>query len=169
MHRCFKYDPLAKSYMWLGRLLSMFLMAIGLFFAAGAFYVQIFREHQFASALTIFTTVSVILSMSHFILTWNYAPDICISEENLYVNFFFKQKRVKLGNLVGVKRIFTPTLRKKGGFILLFKEGLTPFHRIYGWIFGRSFHPGIVVLSSISDRDELERLILKYSQNRPSE
>ena len=121
--------------------------------------VQVFRDRLFSPALTIFPTIFVIFSTTHWILTWNYAPDICISEEYLYVNFFFKQMRVRLNNLVGIKKIITPSLRKKGSIVLLFQEGLTPFHRLYGGMFGRSFHQGIIVLDSISNRGELERIL----------
>lgn len=154
---CYKYDPLQKSYMWMRRIGSLVLMVLGVLVALGSFYIQIIRDNQFYPVPTFFSTVFVIFTVLYFIIGFNLTSDICLDKEYLYVDFFFKRKRARLDDIMEVKKVLTPTFRKKSAFVILFREGLTPFHRFYGWIFGRSFYPGVYVNGSISDRHKLER------------
>jgi hypothetical protein len=160
--KCYKYDFSMKVSKWMRVLISAALAVFGLLFIFGAFYVQAIREKQFSLFLTSFSVIYAGFSVVGFIIAFNLTPDICVDKDYLYINFFFKQKKVKLNNIIKVKRVVVPT--RKQSFVVLFKDGLTPFHRIYGWIYGRSFYPGVYVGASISDRDELERLLMRYSQ-----
>ena len=158
--RCYKYGFPMKISKWIRITISIILIIFGLFFIFGAFYVQVIREKQFSLFLTSISVAYMSFSVLSFIIAFNLTPDICIDQEYLYVNFFFGQKRVELRNITGIKKVFVPA--RKQSFIILFKDGLTPFHRIYGWIYGRSFYPGVYVGASISDRDELEVLLMRY-------
>lgn len=160
--RCYEYGCFMKFWSWLGVIGSIVLLISGLFFVFTAFYVQAVREKQFILFLTLFSTAYAIISIVGFILMSNLTPDICIDEEYLYVSFFFMQKRARLDDIVKIKRVLVPA--RKQSFVILFREGLTPFHRLYGWVYGRSFYPGIYVRGSISDKDELENLLRRYAR-----
>jgi hypothetical protein len=158
--RCYDYDSLAKAYIWLGIIGSVIFVLASLFFVCGVFYVQFIREKQFSFFLTSFSLAFAIFSILFFVTIFNLKTKICVDEHYLYVNFFFTQKSARLEDIISVKRVFTPA--RKQSLIVVFKRGLTPVHRIYGWIYGHSICPGVYVGGSISDRDELERLLNMY-------
>lgn len=158
--RIYKYEPLAKTYAWLGIIGSGVLMISGLVFVFAAFYVQAIREKEFSWFLTLFSVSYALFSMLFFVVVSHLYSTIYVDKEYLYVNFFFKRKCARLEDIVKVKSAVTPARRQS--FVVLFKKGLTPFHRVYGWIFGSSFYPGVYVADSIDDRDDLERLLRRY-------
>lgn len=158
--KCYKYDSLTKSYTWLGIAGGAILAIAGILLIAVAFYVQVVREQQFIPTLTIFSLGFATFSLVQFSLMANLKPDICLDSNQLYIRFFFTQKSARLEDIVAVKRVVIPS--RTQSFVILFQKGLTPFHRLYGWIYGYSFCPGIYVGGSISDKDELERVLNRY-------
>jgi cytochrome b subunit of formate dehydrogenase len=160
--RTYKYDPLRRAYSWLGIIGSAVLMISGLVFVFGAFYVQAVREKQFSWFLTAFATTYALFSIFFFVTVSNLYSNVYIDREYLYVDFFFRRKQARLDDIVRLKSVPTPAHRQS--FVILFRKGLTPFHRIYGWFLGRSFFPGVYVSSSIDNIEELEGLLRRYSQ-----
>src|SRR5690606_14067072 len=158
--RVYKYDPLMRAYAWLGIIGSGVLMMAGLVLVFGAFYVQAIREKQFSWFLTIFSAGCALSSIMFFVMMSNLYSNIYVDKEYLYVYFFFKRKQARLKDIVMVKSVLTPSHQQS--FVVLFKKGLTPFHRIYGLIFGSSFYPSVYVGGSIDDRDDLENLFKRY-------
>jgi hypothetical protein len=152
----FQYNSTDKVYWWLGIIGSLVLLTSGLAIVAGSIYIQI-RDRQFYPVPAFFPPIFTLFALIHFITMFNLKPNIYLNEEYLFVDFFFKLRWARLDDIVAVKPVLVPS--KKQSFVILFKEGLTPFHRIYGGIYGRSFHPGVYVGGSISGRDELERLM----------
>ena len=158
--KCYKYGPFGKAITLMRVMASIFLLIFGLFFVVTAFYVQAFREQQFSLFLTAFSLISALLSVLFFIGLSHLTPNIYIDRENIYVYFFFRKTQARLEDIIAIRKVLTPVGRKS--FVILFEKGLTPFHRFYGRIFGSSFYPGIYVNSSISDKDDLERLLSRY-------
>lgn len=91
----------------------------------------------------------------------NFFPTVWISEKGLIISgFLFFRFLVRWDDVVDIGAGQTPA-----GYFLVRARHITPFHRIYGWLYSRTFHPSFLIGKGISDRDiligEIKRRIQK--------
>lgn len=87
--------------------------------------------------------------------------DITTDADGLFVDFLWFKLHVKWSQLIKIKPLLgmkIPIFGKRKAVVLLM-HGLTPFHRIFGLIYGFSIYPAIIINPSISDYDLLMQQI----------
>lgn len=163
IEKCYRCSLLRKSMVWFERIaMIFFLLPCALVMLVGSIYVQ-FRDGQFYPVPTFFPIIFCSIAIVLFITKFNLESDICVNREYLFVDFFFHRTHARLNDIVGVRRIplfFTDSQP----FVILFREGLTPYHRLIGLLYGHSHYRGIYVDGKISNREELEGLVYRYLQ-----
>ncbi len=85
----------------------------------------------------------------------NSYPTVWVADDHLAVqSFLFARAKVPWGDVVDVGAGRVPW-----GFVLVRTRGLTPLHRVYGWLYSRTLMPSFLIGPQIQERDELIREI----------
>lgn len=85
----------------------------------------------------------------------NFLPTIWVVDEGLVISsFFILRILIHWEDIVDIDE-----RRVSRGFILVRTRQITPLHRIYGWLYTRTFFPSFVIGNDISRRDELLTII----------
>jgi hypothetical protein len=119
--------------------------------------------------------VSVIFAaaftVSAFLIAAYYFPDIDTDEEGLLVEFLWKRIRVSWDDVIELKPVFMygiPSFGRPVPVVVL-TEKLTPFHRVYGLLYGFSTKPAFVIQPGVSEFELLKNDIEKHiKKNRRS-
>ncbi len=147
----------------------VFLIRILLFLLAFVFggdrswtdLIKVLVSAIFAAAFTV----------SAFLVAAYYFPDIDTDEEGLLVEFLWKRIRVSWNDVIELKPMFRYGIPSFGNPIpvVVITNKLTPFHRLYGLLYGFSFKPAFVIQPAISEFELLKTNIEKHiKQNRRS-
>jgi|SRR5687768_9043413 len=95
--------------------------------------------------------------------------DIVLQEDGLQIKFIFKTFFISWNDIAEFRsaRVFGLPMLKKASIVVM-KNGLTPFHRLYGLMYGKTIQPSLLIWSYISNYEELVVLIkqnLKRKRN----
>ena len=81
----------------------------------------------------------------------NVYPTVWVSDEHLTISaFLFARVTVPWTEIIDVGAGHGPF-----GHILVRARHITPFHRVYGWMYSRTLYPSFVVGRGIQEREEL--------------
>jgi hypothetical protein len=90
----------------------------------------------------------------------NVYPTVWIEDQGLVISaFLFQRVMIPWTEIVDVGAGHVPF-----GSILVRARRITPFHRVYGWLYSRTLLPSFLIGRDIQDRDELLREIKKRIQ-----
>ena len=98
----------------------------------------------------------VILPAVALLITANYFCEIAVDETGVSVTFLWRKLHVGWQDIVEIKAI--RYLGRSHSWVVLTKK-LTPFHRLYGVIYGFSWLPSFIISPSLRDREKLARII----------
>ena len=79
--------------------------------------------------------------------------------EGLEIEFLWRKVRVRWLDIIEIKAVWGSLGQEKNRPLIVLVNGLTPFHRIFGVLYGLSIKPGFVIFPSISDFRELKETI----------
>jgi len=126
--------------------------------------VQFLGDNKIPSAYNpfwYFIGVSV-WSPTMFVFIAQLMSDISINEHGLRTTFLFKKLVVNWEDIVEIKPSKPFGLRAgRKASIVITRNGLTFFHRIYGIVYGQTNQPAFLIWSNISDYDVLMKDIKK--------
>ncbi len=92
----------------------------------------------------------------------NSAPTIRTSDEGLFIStFIFGRVKIPWAEIIDVGAGHVPF-----GHTLIRARHITPFHRIYGWLYSRTLFPSFIIQRDIQDREELLREIRRKTTMR---
>ena len=96
------------------------------------------------------------------IITANYFCEITADENGLWVSFLWLQLHIQWQNIIEIK----PTILNSKSWTswVVLTNTLTPFHRLYGLIYGLSSLPGFIITPAISNKEELVLLIIEHTK-----
>lgn len=81
----------------------------------------------------------------------NFLPTVWTTEEGLQISaFIFFRIRILWSDIIDIGVGKPPR-----GYILVRARQITPFHRIYGWLYSRTIYPSFLIGEGIKDRDIL--------------
>jgi hypothetical protein len=101
------------------------------------------------------------------LLTANFFPDVAVSSDGLEVSFLWRTLRVPWSALVAL-RPSRRLLRYGGSNWVIATNALTPFHRLYGFLYAFWSHPSFIVpLGLPGQSDLLETIRSKIPGKRP--
>ncbi len=163
------YGFLYKVSGLLGILLSMLCIAMGVFYFYG-FVVSLLRPEEISvNVLSLFGNFLIYLIGSPLIFLWlaHLIVDVEVTDEGLRTKFIFKDYFISWNDILDVKssRPFGMHIGEKASVVIV-KKGLTPFHHIYGAIYGQVNQPAFLIWSRVSDYNELMRIISKHRKQK---
>ncbi len=103
------------------------------------------------------------------IVTGNFFTEIVSDADGLRIRFLWKYLVVRWDEVVEVKPMFYLVPLRSGSWVVR-TRALTPFHRLYGLLYGFTLSPSFVYLKGMSNADELSRRIraaVKANNKRP--
>ena len=109
--------------------------------------------------IEVFLAIFIMIIM---LVTAYFFQDIWVDEEGLQIEFLWKKIRVKWEEIIEVKPAWGFLGSKKNRPLIVLVNGLTPFHRAFGVIYGLSTKPGFVIFSSINDFQILKENIQNH-------
>lgn len=101
-----------------------------------------------------------ILFWAVLIFTANYFPEVIVEENGVKVKFIWRFLFVSWSEILSIK--------PKKNFVgqeyewVVITQALTPFHRLYGVLNGKTANPSFIIYAAINKREEL----LKVLENR---
>jgi hypothetical protein len=100
--------------------------------------------------LLCFMTVFLVITGTLCSTLINQLPTIWTSEVGLLISaYLFFRIRIPWSSIIDIG-----TGKPPRGYLLVRTRRITPFHRIYGWLYSRTFYPSFLI-GSITDRDNL--------------
>lgn len=94
--------------------------------------------------------------------------DVWVDEEGLIIEFLWAKLHVPWDRVLQIKPLFGALGRKQGVSVVIV-DGLTPFHRLYGLIYGFSSKPAFVLWPTLSNYRVLKSDLEKHiKQNQKS-
>ena len=110
--------------------------------------------------------ILVVFLIISFLLVAYFYTDLEVDENGLLVEFMWKKLRIPWNKVLQIKPLLGIKLRKRGISVVIV-DGLTPFHRLYGLIYGFSLKPAFILWPIVSNYEVLKNDIEKHiKQNR---
>ena len=120
----------------------------------------VIRESQTANSASVSIGLIffnyVVLPAVALLITANYFCEIAVDEAGVSVTFLWRKLHVDWQDIVEIKAI--RYLGRSHSWVVLTKK-LTPFHRLYGVIYGFSRLPSFIISPSLRDREKLARIV----------
>jgi len=95
------------------------------------------------------------------LLTANYFPDIEVDENNIYVSFIWMRLSIPLDDLITIKPTFFSRLLKPSSpaIWVVATQWLSPFHILYGLLYGFWWYPSFIIHSEIENFKDLRSFL----------
>lgn len=95
------------------------------------------------------------------LLSFNLYPTIWVGDKGLAISFLHRRIFIPWDEVLDVRTAFPSFL----GYLVRAKR-ITPFHRLYGWLYGQSSFPSFLIGQGIQNEDELLREIRRRARGR---
>jgi hypothetical protein len=116
------------------------------------------------------SVVSKVLGILFLILLWSismlisayfYGQNITVTEEGLLIGFLWKDLIVSWDKIMEIKPVygFWRNSRNPKPLYIVLTDALTPFHRLFGLIYGLSVKPAFIIYPTISEYQPLVETI----------
>jgi hypothetical protein len=93
----------------------------------------------------------LIISWGFGLTLINILPTIWVGNEGVVISvFFFFRILIQWKNIIDIN-----TGRIPSGYTLVRTRKITPFHRVYGWFYSRTFYPSFLIGKGITGRENL--------------
>lgn len=127
------------------------------------FVVVLVPNHALPFTTTAFHALFVMVCT---LVSAYFFQDVQVDKEGLIIDFLWKKLHVPWDKVIQIK----PLLGIRGGkqtINVVIVDGLTLFHRLYGFLYGFSLKPAFILWPTVSDYQVLENDIEKHiKQNR---
>jgi hypothetical protein len=142
----------------LALLLPVFFMG-ALIFGAMNGELPVWAEGSLSRSLLYLLLIAICGSVT-MALTGNFLPEIRADQNGLQVSFLWYRLPVPWQDIVGIKPFFGVKFQKRPVYMWVVRtRALTPLHRLYGLIYGFTFSPSFIVISTIENYVDLIRKI----------
>jgi len=117
-----------------------------------------------ASAWLISFSYGILLAIV-LLITANYFCEVTVDEAGISVTFLWRNLHINWRDIVEIKA--KGFLGHSRSWVVLTKK-LTPFHRLYGIVYGFSWLPGFIISPSLHDGEKLAGMIEERVKGRLS-
>jgi hypothetical protein len=118
--------------------------------------------HPLAVVMIVLLAASLCLVL---LLTANFFPEVHASHSAIQVRFLWHTLTVRPAELTALKPVPTLPGMKPSSWVVA-TTALTPFHRLYGFVYGFWSHPSFMIYGLISERDDLLRTMEDWLHRR---
>ena len=124
--------------------------------------------HSKPVAFDIFDILSIMLLWLTVMLinAYFYGQNITVTHDGLLIEFLWKDLMVPWDKVIEIKPAFgfLRTLRTQKHICVVLTDALTPFHRLFGLLYGLSVKPAFIINVTISDYQSLVETIKKHAK-----
>jgi hypothetical protein len=121
---------------------------------AGVFFVGpilLHRDASFVMNISCFALWFLVVGWVVGLIMISAYPTVWVGDEHLVISaFLFFRVCLPWSEIIDVG-----AGRVRFGHSLVRARRITPFHRIYGWMYSRTLYPSFIIGREIQDRDEL--------------
>jgi hypothetical protein len=121
------------------------------------------------------SVVSKVLGILFLILLWSismlisayfFGQNITITDEGLLIEFLWKDLIVYWDKIMEIKPAygFWKSSKNQKHILVVLTDTLTPFHHLFGLIYGLSVKPGFIIYPTISEYQSLVETIKKHTK-----
>ena len=107
-----------------------------------------------------------LFTMAVLLITAYFFQNIWVDEEGLQIEFLWRKIGVRWADIADIKPAWGFLGQKDKRPVIVLVNGLTPFHRTFGVIYGLSIKPGFVIFPSINDFQILKEQIQNHFQKQ---
>jgi len=119
------------------------------------------------------SVVSKVLGILFLILLWSismlisayfFGQNITVTDEGLLIEFLCRDLMVSWDKIIEIKPAygFMRNFRNPKPLFVALTDALTPFHRLFGLIYGLSVKPAFIIYPTISEYQPLIEIIKKH-------
>jgi hypothetical protein len=161
------YGMLNKFNRGMFLVLSVLLIILGIVSFVGSIHYFIDRDFSAAWNFLGYFLGCAVLSPVVFIQISYLMSDIKTKEDGLQTKFIFKNLDVNWKDIIEVKlaKPFGLRVGRKAN-VLIVRNGLTWFHRLYGILYGQTNQPALLIWSNISGYDALVKKVMKNRKKK---
>lgn len=152
--------PRKYSHSKLTQLSKYFFVIFAFLYLASHLLLLIFSIDTNTALNGILIITRAIFTMMCCLITAYFFQDIWVDEEGLLVEFLWRKIRVKWNDIEKMKK--SPL----AGIMVVSVKTLTPFHRIFGILYGFSNKPAFIISPSINDYEDLRKDIENHIKKK---
>jgi hypothetical protein len=147
---------------WSTILYNISAFVIPVYIASLAIFRAVTAKLHFTSAGLLSLVFEAIFISTVLVLTANFYPEVRVDRNGLYVSFLWYRLPVTWQDIIEIKpSIFN--LPKHPTTWVVRTQALTPFHRLYGLLYGFTAHPSFIITHGIANCDKLIQMINQHS------
>ncbi|MBI5950522.1 MAG: hypothetical protein HY865_02595 [Chloroflexi bacterium] len=135
-------------------------------FIVPIFFIFIFFTEWFQNPVVPINSLLELVSLLIFspiciLVAAYFYTDLEVDEDGMLVEFLWKKLRIPWNKVLQMKPLFGMKVKKQGIYVVMV-DGLTPFHRLYGLIYGFSWKPAFVLWLNVGNFEVLKADIEKH-------
>ncbi|MBI5353579.1 MAG: hypothetical protein HZB50_13135 [Chloroflexi bacterium] len=148
---------------------AVFAFGLPIFFIAN-FSTERFR-YFFSSIenIILFLTITFI-PIPCILLAAYFYTDLEVERDGLLIDFLWYKLTIPWDKIVQIKPLFGIRNENVAAYVVIV-DGLTPFHRLYGLLYGFSVNPAFVLGRTVNDfqilKNDIERHVNKNRKDNP--
>jgi len=149
--------------------LKYFCFISPLIFFLNLLYIDFVKYHHSKSAISnildIFFTM-LLWSTVMLINAYFYGQNITVTDDGLLVEFLWEDLMIPWNKVIEIKPAFgfLRTSRTQKHIWVVLTDALTPFHRLFGLLYGLSVKPAFIIYPTISEYQSLVETIKEHTK-----
>ena len=158
---------LKNIYMHIGGIFAiLFFTAVAVFFWIGSTQIPVSEPNLGFLDNPQYTPICfgvwfIVFSWACGSMFLNFNPTVWTDERGLTITvFLFFKTFIPWSDLIDSREIMF-------GYVLVRARKITPFHRMFGWIYSQTFSPAFLIGPGIDDRETLLRQIRLHTHSKP--
>jgi len=147
-----------------------YFMAVSAFLMPFYLLYSLFTKHSIAEVFSSLHFLPLFIAFPFypiFLLTAAYFfQDIIIASDGLLVEFLWKDLNVPWDKIIEIKSAFGfwRSPRNTKVICIVLTNALTPFHRLFGLVYGPSVKPSFIIFPTISEYQSLVETIKRHAK-----
>jgi hypothetical protein len=145
--------------------LSTIMLLLGLIYID---FVKYPHSRSVVSKVSDILFLMLLWSTEMLIFAYFCGQNITVTHEGLLIEFLWKDLLVSWDKIVEIKPAFgfLRTSRNQNHILVVLTDVLTPFHRLFGLMYGLSVKPAFIIYPTISEYQSLVETIKSHAQRR---
>ena len=149
--------------------LKYFLVVSTIVLLIGLVYIDFVKypySHSVISKVLDIVFLMLLWSNSMLISAYFFSQNINVTDEGLLIEFLWKDLLISWDKVIEIKPPFgfLRSFRNQKYIYVVLTDALTPFHRLFGLIYGLSVKPAFIIYPTINEYQSLVETIKKHAR-----